>query len=76
MTVDDLKHIFRFQITASADYAPKDVVDYLLIEGQDRMPGEHDAHDLASLVILLDNFEFEGFRYRTPIFIKPDPTLG
>lgn len=76
MTADDLKHIFRFQTTADADYAPKDVVDYLLIEGQDRIPGEHDAYDLESLVILLDNFNFEGYRDRTPIFVKPDPNLG
>jgi hypothetical protein len=76
MTLDDLTHIFRFQTTADIDYAPKDVVDYLLLEGQNRIPGQHDAHDLDSLVILLDNFEFEGYRDRTPIFVKPDPFAG
>jgi hypothetical protein len=76
MKLDDLTHIFRFQTTADVDYAPKDVVDYVLIEGQNRMSGEHDAHDLAGLVILLDNFVFDGYRDRTPIFIKPDPFAG
>ena len=76
MTVDDLKHIFRFQTTADADYTPRNTVDYLLLEGQSRVPGTHDAYDLDSLVILLDNFEFEGYRDRTPVFVKPDPFAG
>lgn len=76
MTVDDLKHIFRFQTTADADYTPKDTVDYLLVEGQSRMPGSHDAYDLDSLVILLDNFTFEGYKDRVPYFVKPDANLG
>jgi hypothetical protein len=76
MTLQDLQHIFRFQTTADADYTPKDTVDYLLIEGQSRISGTHEAHDIEGLVILLDNFEFDGYRDRTPIFVKPDANLG
>jgi hypothetical protein len=76
MNTQDLQHIFRFQTTADADYTPKDTVEYLLIEGQSRIPGTHEAHDIEGLVILLDNFEFDGYRDRTPIFVKPDPNAG
>ena len=75
MTVDDLKHIFRFQTTADADHSPKNTVDYLFIEGQNRMPGTHDAYDLEGLIVLLDNFVFEGYRDRTPVFVKPESEL-
>lgn len=72
MTVDDLKHIFRFQIIADTDYTPKDTVEYMLIEGQTRITRSHDALELDSLIILLDNFQFEGYKDRVPVFLKPD----
>jgi hypothetical protein len=75
MTLEDLKHIFRFQTTADETYTPKDTVDYMLFEGQNRMPGTHDIHDLEGLLILLDTFQFEGYRDRMPLFIKPEPEL-
>ena len=75
MKLEDLQHIFRFQTTAEVDYAPKDSVNYLLIEGQDRIPGTHDAYDLEGLIVLLDNFVFEGYRDRTPVFVKPESEL-
>jgi hypothetical protein len=72
MTLDDLKHIFRFQTTADADYTPKDTVDYLLIEGKNKMTGTQAIHELENLVVLLDNFEFEGYKDRMPIFVMPE----
>jgi hypothetical protein len=76
MTLDDLKHIFRFQTTADADYTPKDTVEYLLVEsGGGRVTGTHDVYDLESLIILLDNFVFDGYTNRTPIFVKPESEL-
>lgn len=75
MTVDDLKHIFRFQTTADADYTPKDTVEYLLIERNSRITGTHDAYDLASLIVLLENFIFDGYKDRTPVFVKPESEL-
>ena len=72
MTLTELQHIFRFQLTADADYTPKDTVEYLLIEGQNKIPGTQDAYDLEPLIILLDGYVFEGYRDRMPIFIVPE----
>lgn len=72
MTLAELQHIFRFQLTPDADYTPKDTVEYLLIDGQDRTPGIAEAHDLEPLIILLEGYEFEGYRDRTPLFLKPE----
>jgi len=72
MTLDDLKHIFRFQTTADADYTPSDTVEYLLIEGKNKMTGTQAIHELENLVVLLDNFEFEGYKDRMPIFVMPE----
>ena len=72
MTLAELQHLFRFQLTADADYTPKETVEYLLIEGQNRITGIAEAHDLEPLIILLDGYEFEGYRDRMPLFIKPE----
>jgi len=72
MTLDDLTHIFRFQTTADADYTPKDTVEYLLIEGKNKMTGTQAIHELENLVVLLDNFQFEGYKDRMPVFIQPE----
>lgn len=72
MTLAELQHIFRFQLTADADFTPKDTVDYMIFEGQNRIPGVAEAHDLEPLIILLEGYEFEGYRDRTPLFVKPE----
>jgi hypothetical protein len=72
MTVDDLTHIFRFQTTQTEDYTPTDSVVYMLFERQNRVEGRHSAKDLASLIPLLDNFVFDGYRDKTPLFVKPE----
>jgi hypothetical protein len=72
MNLQDLEHIFRFQTTATEDYTPTDILDYVMFEGQDKIPKTHPAKDIAGLVALLDNFQFEGYRDRTPLFIKPE----
>jgi hypothetical protein len=72
MTIDDLKHLFRFQTTATEDYTPSGTLDYVLIENSNRLPRKVNGVELETLVPLLDNFIFEGYRDRTPIFIKPE----
>jgi len=72
MTIDDLKHIFRFQTTATDDYTPTGKLDYILIEGQSRITGSCATDDMSSLVALLDNFQFDAYRDRTPVFVKPE----
>jgi hypothetical protein len=75
MTIDDLKHIFRFQTTKTEDYIPKDTLDYLLFDGQNRIIGSCHVNDLEKLVALLDNFQFDGYRDKTPMFVKPESEL-
>jgi hypothetical protein len=75
MNVQDLQHIFRSQTTADVDYTPKDTVEYLLIERGGQFTGTHDVHDLEGLIVLLENFIFDGYRDRTPIFLKPESEL-
>jgi hypothetical protein len=70
MTVDDLKHIFRHQTTETEDYIPKDTLDYLLIEGNNRIPGSIITDKMSDLVLMLDNFVFEGYKDRVPYFVK------
>jgi len=72
MTLDDLTHIFRFQITSDCDYQPRDRVDYVLLTAQDRVTAQHNAHDLASLPQLLVGFTHDGYRDRVPVFVKTD----
>jgi hypothetical protein len=72
MTLAELQHIFRFQLTADADFTPLDTVNYLLLDGQNRIPGLQDAHDLEPLITLLEGYVFEGYRDRMPLFLKPE----
>ena len=72
MILSDLEHIFRFQTTQTEDYTPSDTLVYMLFEGQGSTTGKHSAKDLAGLIPLLDNFVFDGYRDRTPLFIKPE----
>lgn len=72
MTLAELQHIFRFQLTAEEEYTPPEQVDYLLIDGQDKITHKAEAKDLEPLIILLEDYEFEGYRDRMPIFIRPE----
>lgn len=72
MTLEDLKHIFRFQLTADENFTPTGKLEYTLFEGQNRLPGSCPADDIEKLVVLLDNFVFDGYRDRTPLFVKPE----
>jgi hypothetical protein len=75
MTEADLKHLFRFQTTETEDYIPKDTLDYLLIEGNNRIPGSIAVDKIADLVALLSNFIFEGYKDKVPYFVKPQTDL-
>jgi hypothetical protein len=75
MNLDDLKHMFRHQLTESKDYVPTDTLEYMLIERGGRLTKTCAVDQLDTLLPLLDNFIFEGFRDRMPIFIKPESEL-
>jgi hypothetical protein len=73
MTIEDLLHVFRFQLNKqSEEHVLKDTLDYWLFEGSDRIPGSVPVEDLATLIPLLENFQFEGYRLDVPMFIKPE----
>lgn len=75
MTLEDLTHIFRFQTNPPEGELPPEVLSYTLFEGQNRLTKTVKADDLASIVPMLDNFSFEGYSDRTPLFVKPDPNM-
>jgi len=77
MTLQELEHIFRFQTTAEEEYTPKDTLEYLLISGENRIPGTCPAKDLSVLLTKLNDNEyvFEGYRDRMPIFIIPETPI-
>jgi len=76
MTLDELKHLFRFQTTADDNYTPSGKLEYLLYEGRTRKVLTTEESKLAEVLPTLASFEFEGFKDRTPYFVKPDPNLG
>jgi hypothetical protein len=75
MTLEDLKHIFRFQTTATEDYVPTGKLNYELIESQNKVTASVPAEHIENLVSLLDNFVFDAYRDKIPVFIKPESEL-
>ena len=75
MTVEELETIFKFQTTASADYTPTDTLEYVMIDGYDRLTKQHSAKDIAGLVPLLEEFVLDAYRDRVAVFIKPEVIL-
>ena len=76
MTIDELRHIFRFQLTEDENFTPTDKVDYMLFIGQGSDRIFHDVDKLELLLTSLKDFEFQGYRDRTPLFVRPDPNAG
>ena len=74
MTLQELEHIFRFQLTPEEEYVPKATLEYLLISGENRLPGTCLVTKLEMFLSIINdgNYEFEGYRDRTPIFIIPE----
>ena len=75
MTLSDLEHIFRFQTTQTEDYIPTGKLDYVLIEGQNKINASVPAEHIENLVALLDNFIFDAYRDKTPVFVKTESEL-
>jgi hypothetical protein len=74
MTLDELKHIFRFQTTKSEDFEPIAQVEYQLINGQNKVIGKHDADKMDTLLaqLLEGQYILDAYRDRMPVFIKPE----
>jgi hypothetical protein len=72
MKIEDLTHIFRHQTTATENFTPSDVLDYMLIDGQNKLVKHVDVSKLAELIPALEHYVFEGYKDRMPIFLKPE----
>ena len=75
ITLDELKHYFRHQSTATEDFTPPENYEYQTINQQIKVTGFVHKDNLASLLEMLNavGFVFEGYRDRAPYFVKPDP---
>jgi hypothetical protein len=76
MTLEEIKTIFRFQTEETADYKPTGTLNYILFNGRDALPKTIAASQIDTLAYTLTEYTHEGYRDRTPLFIKPDPNLG
>jgi len=75
MTLEQLQHIFRFQTTEDEDFKPTGKLNYILFDGRSQTNGSVPAEDIVKLPELLKNYEHEGYRDRTPLFINPTAEL-
>jgi hypothetical protein len=75
MTLDEIKDIFKYQTTADADYIPKDVLEYWTFSGRDKLLAKIASADIDKLTAVLEGYQFEGYRDRTPLFLKPEADL-
>ena len=66
MTLDDLQHIFEYQIEEGTEKL------YFMLTDGDRLPvvERHPADDLAGLLPMLSSFEYAGSGAGMPRFVK------
>ena len=76
MTLDEIKHLFRFQTEKTENYTPTGTLNYILFNGRDAQPKTIDADKIDTLGYTLTEYTHDGYRDRTPLFIKPDPNQG
>jgi hypothetical protein len=73
MTADDLKQLFRFQLTVKEDTPPRTELSYETIDGYSRLKKTHALNDFDGLAKLLEGFQFDAYRADdTVVFIKPE----
>lgn len=72
MTLDELTHIFRHQTKKSDDFTPTDTLAYIVFDGKNQSALSVQTADLKNLTTSLEGYIHEGYRDRTPIFIKPE----
>ena len=65
MIVEDLEYIFKPQIDEGTDK-----LYFMLIDGEHKMIDRHIANDIATLVPVLDAFQYAGTIERVPRFTK------
>jgi len=72
ISLDNLTHIFRHQTEADKDYTPTDTLAYIVFDGRNQSALTIAKDKLGDLISSLEGYVHEGYRDRTPIFIKPE----
>ena len=65
MILKDLEHIFKPQVNEGTTS-----LYYMLVVGEYKLIQRHPASDMASLVPMLDNFQYAGTQDRIPRFMQ------
>ena len=65
MILEDLEHIFKPQIDEGTTS-----LYYMLVVGEYKLIQRHPSRDMASLVPVLDNFQYAGTQGRIPRFMQ------
>jgi hypothetical protein len=65
MMLEDLEHIFKPQVNEGTTS-----LYYMLVVGEYKLIQRHPASDMASLVPMLDNFQYAGTQDRIPRFMQ------
>jgi hypothetical protein len=65
MILEDLEYIFKPQIQEGTEK-----LYFMLIDGEDEFIQRHAANDLATLLPMLDAFQYSGTQDRIPRFIQ------
>lgn len=65
MIIEDLEHIFKPQIDEGTDK-----LYFMLIDGEHKMIQRHPVLDMATLVPVLDAFQYTGTIEQIPRFTK------
>jgi hypothetical protein len=65
MILEDLEYIFKPQVNEGTTS-----LYYMLIDGDHKLIQRHPASDMASLVPVLDNFQYAGTQDRIPRFMQ------
>ena len=65
MILEDLEHIFKPQVNEGTTS-----LYYMLVVGEYKLIQRHPASDMASLVPMLDNFQYAGTQDRIPRFMQ------
>ncbi len=73
MTLEQLKHIFRFQTTIEEEYEPNGKLSYWIFEPH-QSPVNVIKNDTEWEAILeqVKEFEHDGYRDRIPTFVKTE----
>lgn len=73
MTLADLEHIFRFQLNPAKPEEREEKLYFMRIADGNKVIERFDVNEgLDKLLPMLDNFVFDAYRDKMPIFIKPE----